>query len=268
LEAGLDVLVEKPLALTAREARELNRAARVRELKLCVFQNYRFRPSVLRVQRLLKEGALGRLSQVTAVSRGDDPFAKRASWSWDGTADKLLLYELGIHYIDLAIQFAGPIKEITGFQSAVSPELGATTQIRALTRHESGAAGVIDFQVLAASNFVRLEVLGSEQDVLIKFFPEVFRLHRGWVTPLVELRSDSRRIWDFVVPKMWEKVRKPEVSRRLLPHFLIVKGFLESLEHPELDPPVTAESILPTLDALDVLHAHACEEQKKHISPV
>jgi predicted dehydrogenase len=59
LDAGLPVVVDKPLAPTAAQAQLLIEAARRRRLPLTVFQNRRWDGDFLTVRRLVRDGALG-----------------------------------------------------------------------------------------------------------------------------------------------------------------------------------------------------------------
>jgi UDP-2-acetamido-3-amino-2,3-dideoxy-glucuronate N-acetyltransferase len=62
LEAGKDVLVEKPLAVDVRHGEELVRVAAARGRMLMVGHILRYHPAVLKLQQLIREGALGRIN--------------------------------------------------------------------------------------------------------------------------------------------------------------------------------------------------------------
>lgn len=64
LEAGLDVLIEKPFAPTLHEARELVELAEAQGRTLMVSQNYRFHAAPQRVAALLGEQAIGQIGAV------------------------------------------------------------------------------------------------------------------------------------------------------------------------------------------------------------
>lgn len=66
LEAGKDVLVEKPLALTLAGARELVALAKRKERVLMVGHTFLFNPAVRRVKEELNAGTLGKLHLVMA----------------------------------------------------------------------------------------------------------------------------------------------------------------------------------------------------------
>lgn len=61
LNAGKHVLVEKPIAMSSAEARELIETARTRERVLMVGHTFEFNPAVWKIKELLTSGDLGEL---------------------------------------------------------------------------------------------------------------------------------------------------------------------------------------------------------------
>src|SRR5206468_8700144 len=91
IDAGIPVLVEKPVATTTAEAREMvDRAAR-RGSMLAIGHIERFNPAVVELRRQIKAGALGRIFQVKARRTG--PFAARIR-------DAGVVIDLAIHDLD------------------------------------------------------------------------------------------------------------------------------------------------------------------------
>ncbi len=66
-EAGKHVLCEKPLAMTAAEARAMFAAARTHGVHLAEAYPYMSQPQTLRLRELLAEGAIGRVQVVNAA---------------------------------------------------------------------------------------------------------------------------------------------------------------------------------------------------------
>ncbi|HEV2108723.1 MAG TPA: Gfo/Idh/MocA family oxidoreductase [Thermomicrobiales bacterium] len=64
LEAGLDVITEKPMTIDAEKCRAILEAERRTGRKLTVTLNYRFMPYVTRVKELLRAGSIGPVSAV------------------------------------------------------------------------------------------------------------------------------------------------------------------------------------------------------------
>ena len=67
LEAGLHVLIEKPMTLTAAEARELLDLAERGNLQFLVSCPWHYTPHVLETARLVREGALGELKMISLL---------------------------------------------------------------------------------------------------------------------------------------------------------------------------------------------------------
>lgn len=98
LEAGLHVLVEKPFAASAGEARELVQLAEERSLILMVSQNYRFHAGPVAVRRLVGEGRIGALGQVRIDFR--KRFPPTPEHRYHASRQPLLL-DMFVHHADL-----------------------------------------------------------------------------------------------------------------------------------------------------------------------
>jgi len=66
LERNKHVLVEKPMALNAREAEKMVRKAREKKKCLVVRMNYRFLPEMTFLKRLIEQGYFGRIYCIKA----------------------------------------------------------------------------------------------------------------------------------------------------------------------------------------------------------
>jgi predicted dehydrogenase/nucleoside-diphosphate-sugar epimerase len=83
LEAGCHALVEKPFALSVREADSIIEAARRNGVQLCANHNYLFKPSVRKARSLVQSGAIG---QVVYVHTYHGLSGERGSY--EGTAGR------------------------------------------------------------------------------------------------------------------------------------------------------------------------------------
>jgi len=108
LEAGKNVIVEKPFTVTISEAETLVNLAKEKNLFLSVYQNRRFDGDYLQVQNILKGGNLGNLKEVEI--RFDrfrtEPSAKehKENPNLPGSG---ALHDLGSHLLDQATQLFG-----------------------------------------------------------------------------------------------------------------------------------------------------------------
>jgi predicted dehydrogenase len=108
LEAGRNVVVDKPLSTTANQAAELVELAAKKNLLLIPFQNRRWDGDFLTVKKLLKDGTLGRL--VYFESRFDRWRPVQPTdrlWKEDPAAGGGVLIDLGTHIADQALALFG-----------------------------------------------------------------------------------------------------------------------------------------------------------------
>ncbi|MCD1117706.1 Gfo/Idh/MocA family oxidoreductase [Chryseobacterium turcicum] len=108
LEAGKNVIVEKPFTVTVSEAEELVDLAENKNLFLSVYQNRRFDRDYLQVQKVVAEGKLGNIKEVEI--RFDrfrtEPSGKehKENPEQNGSGS---VHDLGSHLVDQATQFFG-----------------------------------------------------------------------------------------------------------------------------------------------------------------
>ncbi|MFC0402557.1 oxidoreductase [Paraburkholderia rhizosphaerae] len=106
LEAGKHVVVDKPVTLSAADARTLANLAQSRHLVFAPFHNRRWDGDFMTVRALLQSGELGR---VTHFESHFDRFRPviRQRWREDATRGGGLLFDLGPHLIDQALVLFG-----------------------------------------------------------------------------------------------------------------------------------------------------------------
>lgn len=115
LEAGKNVIVEKPFTVDVTEAESLVKLAKEKNLFLSVYQNRRFDRDYLQVQKVLKEGKLGNLKEAEIRF---DRFRTEPSTKEHKENPQLkgsgALHDLGSHLIDQAIQLFGYPEKLFG----------------------------------------------------------------------------------------------------------------------------------------------------------
>jgi predicted dehydrogenase len=108
LEAGKNVIVEKPFTTTTTQADELVDLATQKGLMLSVYQNRRWDADFLTVKEIMKKGeTLGRLVEFESTMSRFRNFIKPDTWKETGASGGGMTYNLGAHLIDQALQLFG-----------------------------------------------------------------------------------------------------------------------------------------------------------------
>jgi scyllo-inositol 2-dehydrogenase (NADP+) len=107
LLAGKHVLVEKPVATSVAEWRELSDLARRQGRQLLAYQNRRWDTDFLAVRRVVESGQLGRLIEVHFRFDRFRPLLHTKVFKEDGRPGSGVIYDLGPHLLDQVISLFG-----------------------------------------------------------------------------------------------------------------------------------------------------------------
>lgn len=163
LQAGLAVVVDKPLAPTASQGRRLVVEAERRRLLLTVFHNRRWDGDFLTVQRLLQEEALGTVYRFESRFERWRPVPK-PGWRQDVAPEAAggVLYDLGSHLIDQARVLFGAVRQVYAEIDHRSPGGDVDDDVFVGLTHTSGVRSHLWMNTMAAQLGPRLRVLGSQ----------------------------------------------------------------------------------------------------------
>ncbi|MFL5381952.1 MAG: Gfo/Idh/MocA family oxidoreductase [Longimicrobiaceae bacterium] len=162
LEAGLPVVVDKPLAATSADARRLVNEALRRGLLLSVFQNRRWDGDFLTLRRLIAEAALGTVHRFESRFERWRPAPKPG---WRERADPAeaggVLFDLGSHLIDQALVLFGPVSHVYAEIDRRRPGVEVDDDAYVALTHASGVRSHLWSSLAAAEQSGRFRVLGS-----------------------------------------------------------------------------------------------------------
>src|SRR5438445_981464 len=250
LESGLDVLVEKPVALSLRQAQELGRISKSRGRKVCVVQSLRFHRNVQLLFRTLENGRLGRVMKVVCTYHGRN-IHNEASWLHNESKSGGIIYELAIHLIDLTALLLGAPSSVVGTHSRYRPEIGCTTEIESIIRFNDGKVGIVDLTqdtTLNSASYTQANVYCTAADAFLKFAPDYIRVSAGQVDPLQETSMELKRLVTFGFKILTRRYG----MERTEPHRRVISGFLESLRA-DSTPPLAFPSVYNTMPLPDCL---------------
>ncbi|HEX7306065.1 Gfo/Idh/MocA family protein [Lentzea sp.] len=163
LEHGLNVVVDKPFAASAAEARALASIAHSRNLLLAPFHNRRWDGDFLTVRKLLAANTLGKVHRFESRFERYRPEIKN-SWKESGDPKDLgsILYDLGTHLIDQSVALFGRPRSVHAEINTVRPTAKADDDVFLALTHDSGVRPHLWMSALAADQGPRFRVLGHD----------------------------------------------------------------------------------------------------------
>ena len=107
LQAEKNVVIDKPFAITTKDADELIALSRKTGRLLSVFQNRRWDGDFLTVREILEKNLVGRLAEYESRFDRFRPSVNAKAWREQASPGSGLLYDLGSHLIDQAVVLFG-----------------------------------------------------------------------------------------------------------------------------------------------------------------
>lgn len=105
--AGKNILCEKPIALTVKDAEEMIQAVKKAKVELMVAQVIRFWPEYVELKKIYQVGELGRLLSITLTRLSPTPTWAWDNWLADAERSGGALLDLHIHDTDYLLYLLG-----------------------------------------------------------------------------------------------------------------------------------------------------------------
>jgi predicted dehydrogenase len=203
-EAAIDhrvpVVVDKPLAVTAADAKALVERAASSGVMLTVFQNRRWDTDQLTLRKLIAEGALGEITRYESRIERWRPQLDETKWREAEAPDEGggVLLDLGSHLVDQALTLFGPATHV---YAEVEHRRGAPGDDDAFIalRHAGGTISHLHASAVTPAPGPRLRVQGTAAGFLVPGLdPQEAALREG-------ARPD--RVDGWGLPQEWERGR-------------------------------------------------------------
>jgi predicted dehydrogenase len=162
LEAGLHVVVDKPMAANSDDARAMIAAAGASRKVLTVFHNRRWDSDFLTAQRLIADGLLGEVTRFESRFERWRPKLKEGAWreSADASLAGGVLWDLGPHLIDQACVLFGPPVSVYAEIDVRRPGAQVDDDVFLALEHPGGVRSHLYMSQTAPIDGPRLRVTG------------------------------------------------------------------------------------------------------------
>ncbi len=102
MEAGINVVVEKPIATTISDAQALIECQARTGIKATVNYLLRYNPIIRSIKELSESGLFGNLRRIAVENYASDEPLSKSHWFWDQSISGGIFVEHAVHFIDLA----------------------------------------------------------------------------------------------------------------------------------------------------------------------
>jgi len=161
------LICEKPLGRNAGEGRRMLDAARRAGVTHCYAENQIFMPKALYVEKLVRSGAVGKITSIRSREAHSGPHS-----SWFKTKELAgggALLDMGCHTIELARHLIGKRpREVLGWIATLYHEIDVEDNCLTLVRYEGGTLGQSEASWSAKGGLdVRFEAFGTEGTIFV-----------------------------------------------------------------------------------------------------
>ncbi len=148
IDAGCNLIIEKPVALSIADADAVINAAQKKGLKVCVSHQNRFNKSIQKIRDALDKNRFGKMFYGTAHIRWcrDREYYSQAEWRGTWEQDGGALMNQCIHNIDLLRWMMGDeIEEVSGMTDRLNHDYIEAEDLGiALVKFKNGSYGIIE----------------------------------------------------------------------------------------------------------------------------
>lgn len=200
LLAGKHVLMEKPLTMNPEESRNLIEIAAKMNVSLCVVHNFQFARSTLKLQKMIKDGKLGKLQSIEAIQLSNP---NRRLPTWYENLPFGLFYDETPHMLYMLRALAG--KDIRHLSSTVIRKANQNTPVSVTGYYEANGLPIhLSMNFEASLSEWHVVVMGSKGIGIVDIFRDVLvtlpndGLHRAREILATSSFSIATHVWGFV----------------------------------------------------------------------
>ena len=179
LEAGKNVYLEKPMALSAPEAREIAAAVNKSKTKLTMAHYRRRLPAFIKVKKLIDQAKIGAVRfvdlRILQPKKSAIIAAAETNWRLDPKiSGGGYFHDLAPHQLDMMYYIFGEIKAHHSFSASHNPDYDADDLVTMIINFKNGVQfnGVWCFSVAENDTQDECVIYGSEGRITFSFYGE------------------------------------------------------------------------------------------------
>jgi len=238
LDAGKEVIVEKPMAVSADECKRMIQAAKKNNCRLFVAHTFRYYPAIKRLHEWIGDNKLGETRLLSSIV-GNDADPRHPLW-------KRALWEFGLHRIDLVRHLLGEITYVDADfleQKCLLIKLGTSNGAAVLTIVD----GKVGEEILVCGTTADAWIPSLALDVAI--------LNRYGVASynIETIKTNLRRSTHFGYSLAHSSIRHALLGVKATAHYSCLHDFAEALVTKKNSALVSADDGLAAVKCLETI---------------
>lgn len=232
ISRGIHILLEKPIAATVSEAKEIVARAKQKGVKFTVGHIERFNPAVIKLKEMVDKGKLGEITSMTTRRVGPMPAQIK---------DANVVIDIGVHDIDLMSWFFGklPTHIVAGGGNALNKTQQDYVDIFLRYGNASGSAQA---NWITPVKIRRMSVSGTKAYAEVNFITQELDLYES------NYSTEYDDFGEFVIRFGEPRDKKVIKTDSVEPLKAEIKSFIKAIKE-NTRPVVTARE---AIDALDI----------------
>ncbi len=212
LEAGRDVVVDKPFATTLKEAEGLVELARKCGRLITVYQNRRYDGDFQAIRQIVADGTLGRIVRLETNYDRFRPDLKAGAWRERTGPGSGILFDIAPHLIDHALVLFGLPEAVTGDVRIERPVAVVDDSFDVMLHYPGGMRAVLRSTMLAVAPRPRFVLHGTRGSFVKQTFdPQEINLRRGSVPESGLWGGEPQQDWGVLTTMENDVVTKRSV---------------------------------------------------------
>ena len=264
LEAGRDVVVDKPFTTSLEDAVSLVQLAKHAKRLLTVYQNRRYDGDFQAIRQLVEAGTLGRILRFETAYDRFRPQFKPSAWREAARPGSGILFDIAPHLIDHAFVLFGLPEAVTADVRIERENALADDAFDIMLHYSNGMRAVLRSSILAAAPRPRFVLLGTRGSFVKQTFdPQEMNLRRGYIP--------EDKPWGFEPEVDWGVLTVPageSFERRRIPSAACdYRDYYSNVRDTLLGRATLAVSPESALDVMRILELARASSQKRCTIP-
>ena len=228
LNAGVHVMVEKPISSHKADAERLIAAAKKNpKVVFAGMFQLRTEPRYLKVQKLIQNGDLGEIVRINWINTDwyrTEAYYASGGWraTWKGEGGGVLLNQC-LHNLDVMQWLVGMPKRLRGFcQIGRFHQIEVEDNVTAYMEWANGATGVFASSTGESPGTNRFEIAGTMGKLVLENNKLTFTRNE---TDMIKFSQTAKQ--GFVKPEIWN-IEIP-FDNAVVPHAIMVQNFVNAI---------------------------------------